>query len=129
MSDENATGIDFYMHNVMNINEATRQNRLAEILDSYAGNKETDSVYIIQNSKRKEAAGVISSVRYHQSREKTIRSLENEVLRLSDEILRLKAMVRNDHPVYSMAQALERLDLDEDDIKDIFDNSDEVNID
>lgn len=131
MADEsksNTTGIHFWMENVMNISEATRQNRLAEILDSYASKKNA-GIYIIQNSKKKEAAGVISSVSYHLSREKAIEKLEEEVLRLNDEVLRLKAQLRNDQPVYSFAQAIERLGLDQDDLTDIFDKSDEVEID
>lgn len=127
MTDDSVTGIEFYMQNVMNISEATRQNKLAEILEGYA--KNSNSVYIIQNSKKKEAAGVISSIRYHLAREKAIKTLEREVMDLTDEILRLKAKLRVDEPVYSLAEALEQLDLNEEDLKDIFENSDEVEID
>lgn len=44
-------------------------------------------------------------------REKAIKNLEQEVLRLTDEILRLKAQLRNDQALYSFAQAMERLEL------------------
>lgn len=128
MTDDSTTGINFYMENVMNISEATRQNKLAEILDSFAGKKNT-GIYIVHNSKKKEAAGVISSIGYHLAREKAIGRLEEEVLRLSDEVLRLKAQLRNDEPVYSFAEAIERLGFNEHDLSDIFENSDEVEID
>jgi hypothetical protein len=127
-SRSNIDGINFWKKNVMNISEATRQNKLAEILDSFA-NKESTSVYIIQNSKKKDAAGVISSVGYHLLREKAIKELEDETLRLSEEILSLKARLRADEPMASFDSALERLQLDEEDLKDIFDNADEVEID
>lgn len=48
---------------------------------------------------------------------------------LDDEILRSKTMLRADQPVYSLAEALEQLDLNEEDLKDIIENSDEVKID
>jgi hypothetical protein len=131
MSDDsrsNTNSINFWMENVMNISEATRQNKLAEILESYA-TKKNAGIYIIQNSKRKEAAGVISSVGYHLSREKAIENLEDEVLRLSEEVLRLKTQVRAEQPVYTFAEALERLKFDQDDLRDIFETADEVEID
>jgi hypothetical protein len=105
MSDDsrsNTNGIHFWMENVMNISEATRQNKLAEILESYA-TKKNAGIYIIQNSKRKEATGVISSAGYYLSREKAIEKLEGEVLRLNEEVLRLKTQVRAEQPVYTFS--------------------------
>lgn len=127
-SRSNINGINFWMENIMNISEATRKNKLAEILEGYANNK-SRSVFIIQNSKKKEAAGVITSVSYHLSREKTIELLESEVLRLSEEILSLRTKIRTEEPVVTFASALESLQFDQDDLKDMFDNADEVKID
>lgn len=129
MTNDNTAGINFWMQNVMNISDATRKNKLAEILDSYADSKKSTVVYIIQNSKKKEAAGVISSVNYHLDLEQSVRKLEDEVLRLTDEVLRLEAQLRIEQPVYSLSEALERLELSQDDLNDIFENSDEVEID
>lgn len=129
MSEDRTSGIHFWMDNVMNISEATRQNKLAEILDGYANKQNMETIYIIQNSKKKEAAGVISSVGFHLAREKEIKKLEEEVLHLTNELLRLKAQSRNDQSVYSFAEAIERLELNEQDLKDILENSDEVEID
>lgn len=127
-SRSNIDAINFWKQNVLNISEATRKNKLAEILDSYA-DKQNTSIYVIHNSKKKEAAGVISSVSYHLLREKIIDKLEDEVTRLNEEILSLKARLRADEPIVTFDNAMKRLQIDQDDLKDIFENADEVEID
>ena len=55
--------IHFLKHNVLNISEITRQNKLTEILNKFAGEK-TEEVFIVQNSKNKEAQAAVVDVEY-----------------------------------------------------------------
>ncbi|MDO3408275.1 hypothetical protein QWJ34_00690 [Saccharibacillus sp. CPCC 101409] len=126
--EANLEGIQFFMNNVMNISEATRKNKLAEILENFAV-KQDKKVYVIQNSKKKEAAGVVSSLKHYLDREKMLRELQDEVLRLSEEVLLLKVQVREDQPTLTLAEAMQKMNFDEAELKDIFDNADEVKID
>ncbi len=126
--DSTIENIDFFLNNVMNISEATRKNKLASVLEEFSTEK-TEKVYIIQNSKKKEAAAVISSLHHYRTKEKLLRELQEEVLRLSKEVLILKTQNREQQSSLSLAEAIEKLELDENDLKDIFDHEDEVNID
>ncbi len=126
--DSTIENIDFFLNNVMNISEATRKNKLASVLEEFSTEK-TEKVYIIQNSKKKEAAAVISSLHHYRTKEKLLRELQEEVLRLSKEILVLKTQNREQQSSLSLAEAIGKLELDENDLKDIFDDADEVNID
>ncbi|QDH22104.1 hypothetical protein [Saccharibacillus brassicae] len=121
--------IDFFMNNVMNISEATRKNKLALVLEEFSTEDGEENVYIIQNSKKKEAAGVVTSLRHYRAKEERLKELQDELLRLSEENLMLKAKEREHQPSLSFAEAVQNMQLDEEDLKDIFDHADEVNID
>lgn len=126
---EGITGIKFLQQNVMNISEATRNNKLTEILDSFTQKEQKTRVYVIQNSKRKDASGVLCSIEHYAVLNENIEKLERDNAALLDEILALKTLLRENQPEYSFAQAIEMLDLSNEDLIDIFENSDEVNID
>lgn len=55
--------IEFLRNNVYNISEITRQNKLTEILNSFSGEK-TEEVFIVQNSKSKDAQGALVDVEF-----------------------------------------------------------------
>jgi len=55
--------LEFLKNNVLNISEITRQNKLTAILNSFAG-KKTEEVYIVQNSKNKDAQAAIIDLEY-----------------------------------------------------------------
>lgn len=55
----------FIKDNVLTITDLTRTNKLSEILNRYAG-KETSEVYVIQNSKNRDAVGVLVDMEHYQ---------------------------------------------------------------
>ncbi len=121
--------INFFRNNVMNISDATRKNKLASVLEEFSTEEKNQKIYIIQNSKKKEAAGVISSLNDYLAKEEMLRALQNEVLWLSEENLKLKVQQREQSPSLSFTEAMNQMEFDESDWKDIFNEADEVNID
>jgi hypothetical protein len=55
--------IEFLNENVYNISDITRHQKLAKILDSFSGTK-SEEVFIVQNSKHKEAQAALIDVDY-----------------------------------------------------------------
>lgn len=55
--------LDFIRKNVLNISDVTRTTKLAEILNSFSGVK-SEEIFIVQNSKSKDAHGALVDVDY-----------------------------------------------------------------
>lgn len=57
--------IDFLKKNVLNVTDLTRTNKLSEILNQYVG-RESEEVYVIQNSKKKNSQAVLIDLDYFE---------------------------------------------------------------
>ncbi|MFS0644229.1 hypothetical protein [Siminovitchia sp. 179-K 8D1 HS] len=76
--------LDFLKSNVYNITDITRKNKLTEILDKFS-KETTDEVFIIQNSKNKDAKGVFLDLEFFQEllmyKEVLDQALDNAVIK------------------------------------------------
>ncbi|MCA0757047.1 hypothetical protein KP806_18455 [Paenibacillus sp. N4] len=125
--------IEFYQNNVVNISEATRQNKLAAILEDYANEGRDAQLFVIQNSKKKEASGVLMSIDRYTSLVKENAAVNKENDYLKEKIIELelvlKTLQRESQDTYSVEAALAKLDLNDDDLMEILSNDVEVEID
>lgn len=112
----------FIKDNVLTITDLTRTNKLSEILNQYAG-KETSEVYVIQNSKNRDAVGVLVDMEHYQR------------------LLRLQEIIEETTDAYMYQVALERkkdktfiplsevVKDDDIDLKELVDSLNEVELD
>jgi hypothetical protein len=70
--------LEFLKEHVFGITDITRKNKLSEILNQFSG-KETSEIYVIQNAKNKDAAGVLADVEYFKNLLETQRIFEGLV--------------------------------------------------
>ncbi|WP_151733790.1 hypothetical protein [Paenibacillus tengchongensis] len=117
--------IEFYKHNVLSITEITRTNKLSEILDSYA-NKKSGDIYLVQNSRNKDALGAIIDVDLLQELLELRDTISNAADQLVEEmaISRLHAF----NPNVTLAQAIHQAGIEDIDVDEIIKLSDEVEI-
>ena len=104
--------LDFIKNNVLNITDITRTSRLTEILDSYANNV-SDQIYIIQNSRNKDAQGVLVDIELFQQL-----LISNQVIEEAiDDIVYQMALERqHDVADIEIEDVLDDMDLDFDEI-------------
>jgi len=87
-----STILSFLKERVLSITEITRTKKLTEILDSYADKEVSDEVYIIQNTRNKNAQAVISDLDYFQQ----LLMIKEAVDAATDEIMYNIAIQRKD---------------------------------
>ena len=78
--------LDFIRKNVLNISDVTRTTKLAEILNSFSGVK-SEEIFIVQNSKSKDAQGapvdvdyLVELLKYKAVFEETLQVAQDEML-------------------------------------------------
>lgn len=78
--------LDFIRKNVLNISDVTRTTKLTEILNSFSGVK-SEEIFIVQNSKSKDAQGALVDVdylvellKYKAVFEETLQEAQDELL-------------------------------------------------
>lgn len=104
--------LDFIKKNVLNISEITRTTKLTQILDSYA-NKISDEFFVIQNTRNKEAAGVLSDLEYFQK----LLMYEQAVESAIDEVIYEMALERKDDVAdIHLGDVIDELNLDANEI-------------
>jgi len=117
-SENIAEFINFLNKNVYNISDLTRQNKLTDILNTFSGQK-TDEIYIVQNSKSKNAQGAFVDVEYLLElidyKKKYLQVLEDA----RDEIVYDLAVSREDHvATKTIGEVANQFDLSWDEIMD-----------
>ncbi|GGB46719.1 hypothetical protein GCM10011409_25290 [Lentibacillus populi] len=60
-----STTLNFLKDNVLNVTDLTRTNKLSDILNQYVG-RESEEVYVIQNSKKRNSQAVIVDFEYFE---------------------------------------------------------------
>lgn len=55
--------LNFVRSNVLNVSDVTRTKKLTQILNSFAGRK-SEEIFVVQNSKKKDAQGALIDVDY-----------------------------------------------------------------
>jgi hypothetical protein len=79
--------IQFVKESVLTISDLTRTKKLTEILNSYAENHSRD-VYIVQNSKNKNARAAVVDIDYFQELLQYKEAVDDAVDEIMDEIAR-----------------------------------------
>ena len=107
--DADADTIQFVKESVLTVSELTRTKKLTEILNSYAESHSRD-VYIVQNSKNKQARAAIADLDYLQE----LLRYKEAVDAATEEIMFEIALDRKNDPAeISLEQVIEELDLDQ----------------
>jgi hypothetical protein len=107
--DTDADTIQFVKESVLSVSELTRTKKLTEILNSYAESHSRD-VYIVQNSKNKQARAAIADLDYFQE----LLSYKEAVDAATDEIMYEIVLERKDDVAdIKLEQIIEELNLDE----------------
>lgn len=104
----NSKTFNFLKENVLNVTDLTRSNRLSEILNKYAGEK-TEEVYVIQNTKNRNAAGVLVDLEHYQD---LIRMQELLEQTLDDYMYRIALERQGDDPSIPLTEVVEEGDFD-----------------
>lgn len=87
-----ADTIDFARDHVVNITDITRTKKLSEIMDYLSTQDGRDDVYIIQNSKKKDAAVVLAEVEHY----KELLKYKERFDQLQDQLVEMEAIARLD---------------------------------
>lgn len=112
----------FIKDNVLTITDLTRSNKLSEILNHYAG-KETSEVYVIQNSKNRDAVGVLVDMEHYQR----LLRLQEIIEETTDAYLYRIALERKKDTAYIPLS--EVVGDDDFDLNELIDSLDEVELD
>ncbi len=104
--------ISFLKGNVLNITDITRSNKLSEILNMYAG-KETNEVFVIQNNKNRNAAGVLLDLEYYER----LLKIEETIDQAIDDYMHRVAISRKDEKAcLSLDKVIDGDDFDMDEL-------------
>lgn len=107
-----ADTLDFVKNQVLNVTDITRTTKLTEILDSYA-NKVSEQIFVIQNSRNKEAQGILADIDYFQQLLQYKHAVDSAI----DDIVYQVALERKDDVAdIPLGQVIDELDLDVDEI-------------
>ncbi len=108
-TDTDADTIQFVKESVLSVSDLTRTKKLTEILNSYAECNSRD-IYIVQNSKNKQARAAITDLDYLQE----LLRYKEAVDAATDEMIYEIALERkNDSTGLGLAQVIKRFNLDE----------------
>ncbi len=108
-TDTGADTIQFVKESVLSVSDLTRTKKLTKILNSYAESHSRD-IYIVQNSKNKQARAAIADLDYLQE----LLRYKEAVDAATDEIMYEIALERkNDSTELGLEQVIERFNLEE----------------
>ncbi len=108
---------DFLKNNVLNISELTRTKKLTEILDQFAEGK-SQEVYVIQNSKNRNAQGVLIDLEFFQE----LLMFRQWFEEAHDAVVYQMALERKDEEAtISMAAVMKKNDLNVDEVMALVD--------
>jgi hypothetical protein len=108
-TDTDADTIQFVKESVLSVSDLTRTKKLTEILNSYAESHSRD-IYIVQNSKNKQARAAIADLDYLQD----LLRYKEAVDAATDEVMYELALERkNDETDVGLEQVIKRFNLDE----------------
>jgi hypothetical protein len=108
-TDTDADTIQFVKESVLSVSDLTRTKKLTEILNSYAESHSRD-IYIVQNSKNKQARAAIADLDYLQE----LLRYKEAVDAATDEVMYELALERkNDETDVGLEQVIKRFNLDE----------------
>ncbi len=119
--DTDADTLQFVKESVLSVSELTRSKKLAEILNSYAESYSRD-IYIIQNSKNKQARAAIADLDYFQE----LLRYKEAVDAATDELMYEIALERkNSAADIKLDQVVKDFNLDEGRILELIDVAEE----
>ncbi|HEU4964072.1 MAG TPA: hypothetical protein VFV52_09525 [Bacilli bacterium] len=103
--------LQFIKEQVLSISELTRTKKLTDILEMYAKSETCDTVFVVQNSRNKEAQAVIADLDYFQE----LLLYKEAVDQAIDQVMYEVALERQDDPAdIPMAKLVSDLELDVD---------------
>ncbi|MFB5762297.1 hypothetical protein [Paenibacillus medicaginis] len=101
--------LGFFKQNVLTVTDITRTKKLTEILDSYASSEPNEKVFVVQNSRNKEAQAVIADLDFFfellQIKEAVEESIDDMMYQIT---LEREADAAN----VDLSQVIDELDLD-----------------
>lgn len=99
----------FIKNQVLTVTDITRSTKLTEILDSYAAKLPSEEVFVVQNTRNKDAQAVIADLEYFQE----LLMYKEAVEQAIDEIMYQVASERKDNPAeIDLARVIADQDLD-----------------
>lgn len=99
----------FLKNQVLTVTDITRSTKLTEILDSYAAKLPSEDVFVVQNTRNKDAQAVIADLEYFQELLMYKEAVEQSI----DEITYQVALERKDNPAeIDLAQVIADQGLD-----------------
>lgn len=99
----------FIKNQVLTVTDITRSTKLTEILDSYAAKLPSEEVFVVQNTRNKDAQAVIADLEYFQE----LLMYKEAVEQAIDEIMYRVASERKDNPAeIDLAHVIADQDLD-----------------
>lgn len=103
--------LQFIKDQVLSVSDLTRTKKLTEILDMYANPTRSETVFVVQNARNKEAQAILADFEYFQE----LLLYKEAVDQAIDQIMYETAMERKDDPAETgLAQVISDFDLDVD---------------
>src|SRR5665647_1504455 len=102
----------FLKENVLSVTDVTRTKMLSEILNKYAG-KETSEVYVIQNSKNRNAVGVLVDLEHYERLLRIQEALEQAI---DESMTNLVLSRKNEIADIALFEVIDDNDFDLDDL-------------
>lgn len=100
--------LNFLRHNVYNVSDLTRKNKLTEILQKFV--HPTEEVFVVENSKNKDAKAAIINLSYFEE----LLRYKEAIDRAADELVETEAIKRlnDDSPKLKLAETFSNDDFD-----------------
>ncbi|OUS75161.1 hypothetical protein B1748_18675 [Paenibacillus sp. MY03] len=99
----------FIKNQVLTVTDITRSTKLTEILDLYAAKLPSEDVFVVQNSRNKDAQAVIADLEYFQELLMYKEAVEQSI----DEVMHQLVLERKDKPAeIDLAHVIADQDLD-----------------
>lgn len=102
--------LDFIRHNVYNVSDMTRKNKLTEILQKFV--KPTDEAFVIENTRDKEAKGVLIDLKYFEQLLKYKEAVDQAIDQAVDEEAIRRIESGKADQTISLDEALSGVDVD-----------------
>lgn len=113
----------FLKEQVLTVTDLTRSSKLTDILDMYASSKDVEKVFVVQNSRNKDAQAVLVNLDYFQELLLDKEAIEEAM----DQVIYEIALERKDEVAdIPLAEVIRVNNIDLQAIKDMVENEEEI---